>query len=203
MSEPTRRRAKRGFTWVALLSFALSMTAQQTAPQQTTPTEQATGSTPQSAAPAAAPSTSAPVQVRLPEGTEVTLEFDQDVSSATATDDDKINFRVADDVMVGKVIAAKAGAIAVGTVTHARKRGHMGKAGELNIRLDYMKVGDTRVKLRAAKGKEGDSKIGATVALTVLFGPLGLLKRGHDIDIKKGAKITAWVEQDTTVSPGI
>lgn len=139
-------------------------------------------------------------QLTLREGTEVALEFDQNVSSATAEEDDKVNFRLADDLKIGEVAVAKAGAIAVGTVTHAQKRGHLGKAGELNIRLDYMKVGDTRVRLRAAKGKEGDSKIGATVALTVLFGPIGLLKRGHDIDIKKGAKLTAWVEQDTQVS---
>ena len=139
-------------------------------------------------------------QLTLREGTEVALEFEQNVSSATAEEDDKVNFRLADDLKIGEVPVAKAGAIAVGTVTHAQKRGHLGKAGELNIRMDYMKVGDTRVRLRAAKGKEGDSKIGATVALTVLFGPIGLLKRGHDIDIKKGAKLTAWVEQDTQVS---
>lgn len=139
-------------------------------------------------------------QVKLPEGTEVALEFDQDLSSATAEEDDKVNFRLADDLKVGNVVVAKAGAIAVGTVTHARKRGHMGKAGELNVRLDYIKVGDMRVRLRSAKGKEGESKVGATVALTVLFGPIGLLKRGHDIDIKKGAKLIAWVEQDTQVA---
>ena len=146
------------------------------------------------------PVTSSGQETKLREGTEVSLEFDQDVSSATATVDDRINFRLAEDLKLGDIVVTKAGAIAVGTVTHVAKRGHMGKAGELSIRADYLKVGDMRVRLRAAKGKEGESKVGAAVALTVLFGPLGLLKRGHDIEIKKGTKVTAWVDQDTEIS---
>jgi hypothetical protein len=45
--------------------------------------------------------------------------------------------------------------------------------------------------------------VGATVALTVLFGPLGLLKRGHDIDINPGSPITGYVDEtiNVTVNP--
>ncbi len=46
---------------------------------------------------------------------------------------------------------------------------------------------------------DGDVKVGTTVALTILFGPIGLLKRGHDIDIKPGTPITAFVDQPTDV----
>ena len=34
------------------------------------------------------------------------------------------------------------------------------------------------------------------MALTVLFGPLGLLKRGKDIEVQKGQEMTAFVDQD-------
>ncbi|MEZ5499151.1 MAG: hypothetical protein R3E77_06950 [Steroidobacteraceae bacterium] len=133
--------------------------------------------------------------IKVPEGTEVALAFVDALSSKTNTDGDRFNLRVDGDVRVNGVVAIPSGAIAVGTVTHARKKGYMGKAGELNVILDYVSVGDRRVKLRANKGNEGDAKVGATVALTVLFGPLGLLKRGHDIDIKPGTPITAYVDQ--------
>jgi hypothetical protein len=76
----------------------------------------------------------------------------------------------------------------------------MGKAGELNIILDHVTVGDDRIRLRANKAAEGQSKVGTTVALTVLFGPVGLLKRGHDIDIKPGTPITAYVDQAADVT---
>lgn len=73
----------------------------------------------------------------------------------------------------------------------------MGKAGELNVTLDHVTIGDDRIRLRANKSSEGQSKVGTTVALTVLFGPIGLLKRGHDIDIKPGTPLTAFVDQTT------
>jgi hypothetical protein len=154
----------------------------------------------------AALATVAPTQssrIHLNEGTEVTLQFADGLSSATNTEGDRFNLRVDGDVKVGGVVAIKSGSVAVGRVTSARKKGYMGKAGELNVTLDYVSVGDERVRLRANKGKEGDAKVGATVALTVLFGPLGLLKRGHDIEIKSGTPIVAYIDQsaDVAVTP--
>ena len=35
---------------------------------------------------------------------------------------------------------------------------------------------------------------------TFLFGPLGLLKRGHDIEIKPGQTITAYLDQDADLA---
>lgn len=135
-------------------------------------------------------------RIKLREGTEIPLVFADSISSATSGEGDRFNLRVDDNVKVDGLVVIPSGAIAVGTVTSANKRGFMGKAGELNIILDYVKSGDERVRIRASKGKQGEGRVGATVALTVLFGPLGLLKRGKDIDIKQGTPITAFVDQD-------
>ena len=48
-------------------------------------------------------------------------------------------------------------------------------------RLDYVKAGDERVRLRANKTKEGEGKVGSTVPLTVLFGPLGFVDQDVDL----------------------
>ncbi len=95
---------------------------------------------------------------------------------------------------------AKAGAKAVGTVTNAKKAGMMGKGGELNLRLEYLVVGDTRMRLRGTKGKEGEGRVGAAVALTVLFGPIGLIKHGKNVEVKEGTPLTAFVDQDFVVT---
>jgi hypothetical protein len=50
----------------------------------------------------------------------------------------------------------------VGTITYVKNAGMMGKAGELN-----------------------------TVALTVLFGPIGLIKYGKNADIEEGTPLLA------------
>jgi hypothetical protein len=153
---------------------------------------------PASAAAPAAPPTNALV---LKEGTEVPLIFASELSSKTAVDDDPVNMTLAEDLKIGDVVIARKGAVALGTVTNAHKSGMMGKAGELSIRLEYLKTDDQRVRLRGSKGKEGEGAVGATVALTILFGPIGLIKHGHNVEIKQGTPLTAFVDQDYTLPP--
>ncbi len=158
-------------------------------------------------APQASPAVQPPAQTAEPtaklvlkEGTDVKLKFAQDLSSKTATDDDPVNLVLDEDLKVGDVTVCKAGAKAVGTVTHAKKAGMMGKGGELNLRLEYLIVGDTRMRLRGTKGKEGEGKVGAAVALTVLFGPIGLIKHGKNVEVKQGTPLLAYVDQDFPVA---
>lgn len=139
--------------------------------------------------------------LKLKEGEDVKLKFAQELSSKTASEGDTVNFVVADDVKVGDVVVIKAGTKAVGTVTNAKRAGMMGKGGELNVRLDHLKAGDTKVRLRGSKGKEGDSKTGQSVALTVLFGPIGLIKHGKEIVVAEGTPLAAYVDDDVMLSP--
>ena len=140
-----------------------------------------------------------PAKIILREGTDVRLKFAQTLSSKTAVDDDPINFVLDEDLKVGDVTVVKAGAKAVGTVTNSKKAGMLGKSGELNLRLEYLVVGDSRLRLRGTKGKEGEGKVGTAVALTVIFGPIGLIKHGKNVDIKEGAPLSAYTDQDYTV----
>ena len=138
--------------------------------------------------------------VTLPEGTEVRLRLIDKLVSGTATEGQRFNLEVDEPLTVNGQVVVPAGAKAVGTVVTSKKKGFMGKGGELNVLIDYMLVNDQRVRLRAAKSSEGNDKVGATVALTVLFGPLGLLKRGHNIELNPGQIIPAYVDQSTQVA---
>lgn len=154
---------------------------------------------PAAAAPAAATASASKLVLR--EGSDVSLKFDQELTSKTAQEGDPVALVLDQDLTVGNVVVAKAGSKAVGEVSHAKRAGMMGKGGELNIRLDYLKVGDTRVMLRGTKGREGDDKTGTAVALTVLFGPIGLIKHGKEIDIKPGTALKAYVADDVALPP--
>ena len=140
-------------------------------------------------------------KLTLKEGTEVRLKFAQELSSKTASEGDPVNFVLADDLIIGNVVVARAGAKGVGEVTNARKAGMMGKGGELNIRLEHLKAGTTKIRLRGSKGKEGDGRTGTAVALTVLFGPIGLIKHGKEIVVKEGTSLMAFVDDDVIVAP--
>jgi hypothetical protein len=145
----------------------------------------------------------APAKVVLTDGSDVQLTFDQDLSSKTAAEGDPVVCVLAEDLKVGDVVVAKAGSKAIGEVTNAKKAGMMGKAGELNIRMDYLKVGDFKVHLRGSKGKEGESGTTSAIVLTVLFGPIGLIKHGHNIDIKKGQTIKVYIGDDISLAPAV
>jgi hypothetical protein len=185
---------------VLTLAAALLVPATANSQQAASPAPVAAAAAEPAATTAAPVPAAQPSKVKLREGTEVSLVFAEAVSSATSNEGDRINLRVDEAVKVDGITVIHSGAMAVGTVTSAHKRGFMGKAGDLNISLDYVKVGDERVRVRANKGKEGEGRIGSTVALTVLFGPLGLLKRGKDVEIKSGAPITAFVDQDVELA---
>jgi hypothetical protein len=137
----------------------------------------------------------------LREGEDVNLQFAQDLSSKTSSEGDPIAFTLADDIKVGDVVVVKAGAKAFGEVTESSKAGMMGKAGQLNMRLDYLKVGEVKVKLRGSKGKEGENKTTSTLVLTVLFGPIGLIKHGKNVEIKTGQALKVFVADDVPLPP--
>ena len=107
---------------------------------------------------------------------------------------------LAEDLKVGAIVVAKSGAKALGYVTNSKRAGMFGKGAELNMRLDYVRVGDLKVKLRGLKAREGESKQGTAIALTVLLGPIGLFKKGKEIEIKEGTPIKAFVADDTKVA---
>ena len=132
----------------------------------------------------------------LREGSAVILKFAAELNSKTANEGDPVEFLLDEDVKVGDAIVVAKGAHAVATVSHARRAGMVGRPGELNVQIEYLIAGTNHVRIRGSKGREGDSRTGSAVALTVLFGPIGLIKHGKNVDIPAGTPLTAYVDQD-------
>jgi len=133
-------------------------------------------------APATGQSAASPT-VLLTEGTEVYLVVDEDLSSKTAHEGDAVEFVLADDLKVGNVVVAKAGARGVGEVTYADRREPAwveDEGAELSVRPDYLKVGSYKIHLR---------------------GSFGLFNRRKDVRIKKGQMLTVRVSQDINLPP--
>src|SRR6185295_3049311 len=116
----------------------------------------------------------------IPDGTEFTVVTTEEINSKTASEGDQLSFKVLEDVAIdGHVVIAKDTLVkgVVATTT----------------------VDNQRLKLRSSKGKEGDDKTGTTVALVVLFGPLGFLKHGKNAQIKPGTQITVYTDEEKRV----
>ena len=114
-------------------------------------------------------------------------------------------FEVLEDIKVGDVVVVKQGAMAIATVTEAQPKRRMGRAGKLNMNIDYVQLVDgEKVPLRAVKGGSGGitpgAMTGAIVATSIVFfpaAPFFLFMHGKDITIPKGTEITAYVAADT------
>ena len=137
----------------------------------------------------------------IPDGSEFTVVTVDEITSKTAVEGDPLTFKVHEDVKIdGQIVIAK-DTIVKGTVAEAKKSGRMGRGGSLGIRVEStMTVDNQKLKLRSTKGKEGDDKTGTTVALVVLFGPLGFLKKGKNAVIKPGTQIKVYTDEEKKVA---
>ena len=141
------------------------------------------------------------VEKVIPDGMEFTVVTIEEITSKTAAEGDPLTFKVANDVVIdGQVVITK-DSLVKGIVAQAKKAGMMGRGGTLGIRVESATTVDNqKLKLRSSKGKEGDDKTGTTVALVVLFGPLGFLKKGKNAVIKPGTEIKVYTDEEKKVA---
>lgn len=138
--------------------------------------------------------------VTLAEGTEVSLRFEEALSSRTNSQGDRFAVIVDEPIELPGGLTIPEGYRGVGEVTAAERAGMLGHGGQLHIAIDYIRIGETRVRLRGSRGQEGRGELGWTIGLTILLGPLGLLVSGHNIDIPRGQHVTAYVDSPVTLT---
>ncbi len=145
-----------------------------------------------------------PGQFILQDATPVKLRLSRNVSSADAHEGESVDFEVLEDVAANGIVVIPKGSVAIATVTEAQPKRRMGRAGKLEIVLDYVRLADTeKAPVRAVKDAKGGSHtVGMTagiVATGLLFfpaAPFFLFMHGKDITVPKGAEVTAYVNGD-------
>lgn len=140
----------------------------------------------------------------LEDTTPVKLRLNRTISSSDSKVGDTVDFEVLQDINVNGTLVIAKGGLACATVTEAQAKRRMGRAGKLDINIDYVKLvtGD-KAALRAVKEVQGGSHtVGMTagiVATSLVFfpaAPFFLFMHGKDISIPKGTEITAYVNGD-------
>jgi hypothetical protein len=142
------------------------------------------------------------------EDTPVRLKLLQTLSSGTSKVNDKVDFEVIEEVKVKNVIVIPQGGTAIATVTEAQPKRRFGRAGKLNVNIDYVRlVNGDKATLRAVKGGKGGTRTAAmttaVVATAIVFfpaAPLFFFMKGKNIIIPKGTEITAFIAADKPVS---
>lgn len=148
-----------------------------------------------------------PLAFGLQDGTPIKLRLARNLSSADAKTGETVDFEILEDVKIDDLIIIPRGGIAIGTVTRAKPKGRMGKAGKLDITIDFARtVTGEKIALRAVKETSGKGSTGAMtgaiVASSILFfpaAPFFLFMKGKDTKIPKGTEIAAYVNGDASL----
>jgi hypothetical protein len=138
----------------------------------------------------------ASAEINLPESSAIDVHLVKAVSSKTAQRGDTVEFLVDNDLLIDGQVLVKKDTVALATVIHSEKSGYLGRSGKLALQVESTKTIDGKLlPLRAAKGGEGDSAAGTTIALSMLVGPFGLFKKGGDTVITEGTKLTVYTAE--------
>ena len=168
--------------------------------------EQGTGG---AGTPAAASTSVAQERFTLRDGTAVRLRLKENISSANASSGEFVGFEVLDEIEVNGVVVISRGGRARGSVTEAVSKGKMGRAGKLEIVLDYVRLADFETAaVRAVETAGGDVRSGSGKPVGIVANgwlywpsaPFVLFTHGKDITIPKGAEVTAFVDGDVNLN---
>src|SRR3984893_18248896 len=140
----------------------------------------------------------------LQDGTAVKLRLGRSLSSADAHAGDRVDFVVAEEVSVNRIVVIPKDSRASGTVIAAHKKRRMGRAGKLDVSIDSVQLASgEKATLRAVKESQGGSHTGimaggmvATSLIVWPAAPVFLLMHGKDVTIPKGTEVTAYISGD-------
>ena len=110
---------------------------------------------------------------------------------------------VARDVEVDDVVVIEAGTPVSAVISRASEAGRVGQPGDITLDLESTTAVDgTEIGLSGTFSAEGDGKVGASVAISVLLCPLALLMKGDEGAIASGTEIRALTLSAATIDAG-
>jgi hypothetical protein len=149
---------------------------------------------------AAAANSRTQMPVVIPAGTPLTVVIDEDLSSASVNQGQRVAFHLpADYSEFGHVLIAQ-GTPVRGTVAHVARRSAGGNPGTVTVQVTSVRAVDgSRIPLRGTKKAVGKNRQGQAAALGVLTLGLGATKKGLSAVIASGTQFTVFTDVQRTV----
>jgi hypothetical protein len=148
----------------------------------------------------AAANSTTKMPVVIPAGTPLTVAIDEDLSSASVTQGQKVAFHLpADYSEFGHVLIAS-GTPVRGTVAHVARRSAGGNPGTVTLSVTSVRAVDgTRIPLRGTTKVSGKSRKGQAAALGVLTFGIGATKKGLSAVIPAGTQFSVFTDAKRTI----
>jgi hypothetical protein len=146
-----------------------------------------------------ATSAPSPIAARVPEGTAFHLRLEDMVSSKTSSSGDKFRITMTTPTTLPDGTVIPAGYRGVGEVLDAQPSNALGAAGGLSVKLNYISIGETRVRLRGAQAVDGRASLASAAAMSLLTGIGGIFVHGHDVQLDPGQDLIAFADEDVSL----
>jgi len=137
----------------------------------------------------------------LPCDTPIHLSMSQDFSQKKTSVGDKVPLVLSDDLIAGNMLFARKGAPVEATVVELIPSRPGGAPGIVRFEIHSFLAGNTTVFVRGRATREGDIRTPGASVLIPVVGSFAAFRHGGDPVIKKGTPFTAYLSQDTLLSP--
>lgn len=161
----------------------------------------------------AAAQATAPAQthITVPSGTPIRLQLAETISTANARVGQRVPFLVVEDVVLDGVTVIPAGTVVTGAVTKVSEKRPAAMPGKLAVSVDSLTLDDGQeLRLQGEVHVKGRTRLFRMMAGMVTTGlvflpaaPVFLLVQGDDAVALKSTEVTAYVQNETTVTTSI
>lgn len=134
-------------------------------------------------------------EVTIKSGTPIPLLLEQTITSKNVASGTIINFKCTRDIVVDGKVAIRAGEMAKGQVSHVKKNGILGRAGEIEIRVTSISAVDGSEVYLTANSLYDDGKSKLVLSLFLCF-----FIKGSNGEIPAGTQCVANVSSNTVVN---
>lgn len=138
----------------------------------------------------------------IAEGTALLLTLEQEVSTATAKEGQRVSLSIAKNVLAGSVVVIPAGTKATATISSAGKKTMFRRAPKLRLTLNSLQLPDGQpVRLRSSRTAASDKTRGGEIDAASLIEKPADAAKIQDITLPKGTQITAYLDAAVKLGP--
>ena len=138
--------------------------------------------------------------VIIPAGTPLAVAIDEDLSSASVNQGQRVSFHLVSDYSAFGHVLISSGTKVRGTVAHVARRRAGGNPGTVTVQVTAVRAVDgTIVPLRGTTKAVGKNRQGQAAALGVLTLGIGATKKGLSAVIPAGTQFTVFTNVKRTI----
>ena len=112
----------------------------------------------------------------------------------------RFELETTEPVMLQGHVVIPVGTHAIGEVTSVRNKGMLGRSGQIETRLLYLRAGDRQIRLSGVSNDKGVAGTAGVVGTALVVWPVAFFVTGTSARIPSGAPVKGFIDEDVPVA---